>query len=60
MPGEDPQRVDVEIQEQDERDEAEYQRRTEGMPAGEAAVVAVEISQAQKKERDETPPKDSE
>jgi predicted PurR-regulated permease PerM len=60
MPGENPQREDVEIQQQDERDEAEYQRRTEGMPAGEAAAVAVEISQAQKKERDEASPKGSE
>ena len=60
MPGEDPQRADVEIQHQDERTEAEYQRRTEGMPAGEAAAVAAEISHAQKKERDETPPKASE
>jgi predicted PurR-regulated permease PerM len=56
MPGEDPQHQAVVAQQQDERDEAEYERRTEGMPAAEAAAVAVEISQAQKKERDETPP----
>ena len=60
MPGEDPQRADVEIQQRDERTEAEYQRRTEGMPAGEAAAVAAEISQAQKKQRDELPPKAAE
>jgi hypothetical protein len=60
MPGEVPQREAVAAQEQDERNEAEYQRRTEGMPAGEAAAVAVEISQAQKKERDEAPPKQPE
>ena len=60
MPGEDPQREAVEMQQQDERTEAEYQRRTEGMPAGEAAAVAAEMSQAQKKERDEAPPKPSE
>ena len=59
LPGEDPQRADVEIQRQDQRNEAEYQRRTEGMPAGEAAAVAVEISQAQKKERDDAPSKES-
>jgi hypothetical protein len=59
MPGEDPQQVDVETQRQDERTEAEYQRRTEGMPAGEAAAVAVEISQAQRKERDEPAAKGS-
>lgn len=56
MPGEDAQRQDVEIQHQDQRNEAEYQRRTQGMPAEQAAAVAVEISNAQKKERDETPP----
>ena len=56
MPGEDTQRQDVEIQQQDQRNEAEYQRRTQGMPAEQAAAVAVEISHAQKKERDEGPP----
>ena len=52
MPGEDVQREDVEIQQQDRRSEAEYQRRTEGMPAELAASVAAEISLAQKKEHD--------
>jgi hypothetical protein len=52
MPGEDVQREDVEIQQQDRRSEAEYQRRTEGMPAELAASVAAEISLAQKKEQD--------
>lgn len=55
MPGEDVQRDDVEIQQQDQRSEAEYQRRTQGMPAEQAAAVAVEISHAQKKERNEAP-----
>jgi predicted PurR-regulated permease PerM len=59
MPGEAPQREDMEMQRQDERTEAEYQRRTEGMPAGEAAAVAAEITHAQKKERDEAPPESS-
>lgn len=49
MPGEDVQRADVEVQQQDERSEAEYQRRTKGMPAEQAAAVAVEISHARKK-----------
>jgi predicted PurR-regulated permease PerM len=49
MPGEDVQRVDVEIQQQDARSEAEYQRRTKGMPAEQAAAVALEISQVRKK-----------
>jgi predicted PurR-regulated permease PerM len=48
MPGEDVQRVDVEIQQQDARSEAEYQRRTKGMPAEQAAAVALEISQVRK------------
>jgi predicted PurR-regulated permease PerM len=56
MPGEDVQRAAVEMQRQDERSEAEYERRTQGMPAEQAAAVASEISHAQKKERDELPP----
>ncbi|MDB6164014.1 MAG: hypothetical protein JWL98_1446 [Xanthomonadaceae bacterium] len=56
MPGEDVQREDMEIQQQDERSEAEYLRRTKGMPAEQAAAVAVEISHAQRKERDEAQP----
>jgi len=58
MPGEDAQREHVEIQQQDERSEAEYERRTQGMPAEQAAAVAVEITHAQRKERDEIPPRD--
>lgn len=54
MPGEEVQRADMEIQQQDERSEAEYQRRTEGMPAEQAAAVALEISQARKKVEGET------
>ena len=49
MPGEDVQSADREVKQQDERAEAEYQRRTEGMPAEQAAAVALEISQARKK-----------
>ena len=49
MPGEDVQRADMEIKQQDERNEAEYQRRTHGMPAEQAGAVALEISQARKK-----------
>jgi putative heme transporter len=37
----------------DERSEAEYERRTEGMPARQAAAVAVEISDNRKKEEEE-------
>ncbi|MEO6227295.1 MAG: AI-2E family transporter [Thermomonas sp.] len=53
MPGEDVQREAVEIQQQDQRSEAEYQRRTQGMPAEQAAAVAVEILHAQQKELDD-------
>jgi predicted PurR-regulated permease PerM len=59
MPGEDVQRGDREIQQQDERGEAEYRRRTEGMPADQAAAVAVEISQARKKVDDEAQARDA-
>jgi predicted PurR-regulated permease PerM len=55
MPGEDPQRAAVEVQRQDARAEAEYARRTQGMPAGQAAAVAVEMSQAQKRAREGPP-----
>jgi predicted PurR-regulated permease PerM len=55
MPGEDEQAQAVEEKIQDEISNAEYQRRTEGMPAGEAAAVAVEISLARKKEEGELP-----
>jgi hypothetical protein len=59
MPGEDAQREHVEIQQQDERSEAEYERRTQGMSAEQAAAVAVEITHAQRKERDEAPPRET-
>lgn len=53
MPGESPQSESVRMQEQDERTEAEYERRTQGMSAQHAAAVAVEISKAQEHERHE-------
>jgi predicted PurR-regulated permease PerM len=56
MPGEDAQPQAVQTQQQDERSEAEYERRTQGMPAEQAAAVAVEISHAQNRERDEAAP----
>ena len=60
MPGEDVQRADLAIKQQDARSEAEYQRRTEGMPAEQASAVAVEISQARKKVEGEAQAKDAE
>jgi predicted PurR-regulated permease PerM len=59
MPGEDEQHEDVVARQQDERCAAEYQRRTSGMPAEQAAAVAVEITQARRDvapaPRDEAP-----
>jgi putative heme transporter len=44
LPGQQEQAVDLEIRERDDRGEAEYERRAEGMPAEQAAAIAVEIS----------------
>ena len=44
LPGQQEQAEDLEIRERDDRGEAEYERRAEGMPAGLAAAIAVEIS----------------
>lgn len=58
MPGEDVQSAEIKIKQQDERAEAEYQRRTEGMPAEQAAAIALEISQARKKVEGESQDKE--
>jgi predicted PurR-regulated permease PerM len=44
LPGQQEQADDVETRERDERGEEEYERRAEGMPAEQAAAIAVEIS----------------
>jgi predicted PurR-regulated permease PerM len=44
LPGQLEQAEDVEIRERDDRGEEEYERRAEGMPAEQAAAIAVEIS----------------
>ena len=44
LPGQQEQAEDVEIKERDDRGEEEYERRAEGMPAEQAAAIAVEIS----------------
>jgi carbamoylphosphate synthase large subunit len=49
LPGEQEQIEDTEIREGDTRAEAEYQRRTEGVPVVEAAAIAVEISADRRK-----------
>jgi predicted PurR-regulated permease PerM len=50
LPGQQEQAEDVEIKERDERGEEEYERRAEGMPAEQAAAIAVEISADRHKE----------
>jgi len=50
LPGQQEQAADVEIRERDDRGEEEYERRAEGMPAEQAAAIAVEISTDRHKE----------
>lgn len=50
LPGQQEQPEDVEIRERDDRGEEEYERRAEGMPAEQAAAIAVEISTDRHKE----------
>lgn len=51
LPGQQEQPADAGIRERDDRGEEEYERRAEGMPAGQAAAIAVEITtDRQKKE----------
>ncbi len=49
-PGQQKQAEDVELQERDDRNEKEYARRAEGMPAAESAAIADEISSNRLKE----------
>jgi predicted PurR-regulated permease PerM len=44
LPGEQEQPVDMRVREADDRGEEEYERRSEGVAAVEAAAIAVEIS----------------
>jgi predicted PurR-regulated permease PerM len=50
LPGQQEQAEDVEIRERDDLGEEEYERRAEGMPAEEAAAIAVEISADRRRE----------
>jgi hypothetical protein len=50
LPGETELGDDDELRKKDARGEKEYERRTEGMPAEQAAAVAVEMSDDRKKE----------
>jgi predicted PurR-regulated permease PerM len=55
LPGENKDMETVEKQAKDAHIEAEYERRTEGLPAEKAAAIAVEISHSRKKKEDEQP-----
>jgi predicted PurR-regulated permease PerM len=55
LPGQQEQAVDVEIRERDDRGEEEYERRAEGMPAEQAAAIAVEITTDRHKEETSLP-----
>ena len=50
LPGQQEQAEDVETRVRDDQGEEEYERRAEGMPAGQAAAIAVEISTDRHKE----------
>jgi hypothetical protein len=50
------QAQDLKLKKIDERSEAEYVRRTEGMPAEEAAAVAVEISNSRRNDESDSKP----
>lgn len=55
MPGQQEQASDIETRERDDLGEREYERRAEGMPAAQAAAIAVEISEDRKKEENLPP-----
>ena len=55
LPGQQDQGTDVEHRVGDERAEEEYERRTEGVPAEQAAAIAVEISDDRRKEESSPP-----
>jgi len=55
LPGQQEQVADVEQRVGDERAEEEYERRTEGVPAEQAAAIAVEMSDDRRKEENRPP-----
>ncbi len=57
LPGQQEQAEDVETRERDDRGEEEYERRAEGMPAEQAAAIAVEISVDRSREENSPAPK---
>ena len=50
LPGQQEQAEDVKIRVRDDRGEEEYERRAEGLPAEQAAAIAVEISADRRRE----------
>jgi len=56
LPGETELVENEEVRKRDDRGEQEYERRTEGMPAEQAAAIAVEMSDDRKKEERSQPP----
>jgi predicted PurR-regulated permease PerM len=57
LPGQQEQAKGMEIRERDDRGEEEYESRAEGMPAKQAAAIAVEISADRHKEEKSLPAK---
>jgi len=55
LPGEQEKAADTHVREADDRGEEEYERRTEGVGAEEAAAIAVEISADRRKEESSLP-----
>jgi hypothetical protein len=60
LPGQQEQAADVETRERDDRGEEEYERRAEGMPAEQAAAIAVEIATDRHREDKTLPTKTEE
>jgi len=56
LPGEQEQAADTVLRARDDLAEEEYERRTEGVAAEQAAAIAVEISVDRKKEEHQAPP----
>jgi hypothetical protein len=55
LPGEQEQPVDTLLREADDRGEEEYERRTEGVGAEQAAAIATEISRDRREEESRPP-----
>jgi hypothetical protein len=57
LPGQQEQAKDVETKVRDDQGKEEYERRADGMPAEQAAAIAVEISTDRNKEEKSLPAK---